>query len=317
MQLLRSPSPLEQLPIETCAGATRARLAFVIHCSIHSCLSLLVRVLTVLQAQPQLVSSGFQVVVVDYSDERTLTFALRGVDTVISTVPGPNQSELIKAAISARARRFAPAEFEGLPDLRRPDCPLDRGRCAARQLLAHYSRYIESTRFVCGILYERFQPGGLRQTHMGRASGFSGEGDYIADCRNMTAQVPVYDSNNNSNVTICLTAARDVGRFVSRAIDLEEWPAEMTMCGQRILVKDFVALLQRLRGLSQITCTTKEFHLLTILQDAHSTQFNGTIQPPYARRFAWLQHNEISPRAYACTRFWQRWKATTTTRTSI
>lgn len=179
---------------------------------------------------------------------QSLQYALRGIDTVISTVTGPNQIELIRAAVSVRVRRFAPAEFEGLPQLRPADDPLDRDRTVARQWLAYYSQHIQSTTFVCGILYERFQPGGLRQSRIGLTGGLSGEGDYIMNCRTMEAQVPCYDANNHPNVTICLTAAQDVGKFVTKALDLPRWPPEMRMCGQRLAVKDLVLLVQRLRG---------------------------------------------------------------------
>jgi len=178
----------------------------------------------------------------------SLQFALRGVDTVISTVSGPNQIELIKAAVLVRVRRFAPAEFEGVPHLRPADDPFDRDRALARHWLAYYSQHIESTAFVCGILYERFQPVGLRQSRMGLTGGLSGEGDYIMNCRTMEAQVPCYDANDDPNVTVCLTAARDVGRFVTKAIDLPQWPAELRMCGERMTVVDLVQLVQRLKG---------------------------------------------------------------------
>ena len=210
--------------------------------------------LNCLQTQPQLAAGGYQVSVVDYGDFESLKYALRGIDTVISTVTGVNQIELIKAAVSARVRRFAPAEFEGLPQLRSSSDPLDRGRTLALQWLSHYSQsqLIQSTRFVCGILYERFQPGGLQQLRIGNTSGFGGEGAYIMDCRNMSAQVPAYDAENNPNVVICMTAAQDVARFVTKAVDMKQWPAELRMCGQRILVKDLVAAVQRLKGSSRL-----------------------------------------------------------------
>ncbi|KAK3052402.1 hypothetical protein LTR09_006612 [Extremus antarcticus] len=199
-------------------------------------------------AKQQLTTKGYQVTVVDYDDADSLKYALRGIDTVISTVTGAPQVELIKAAVSVRVRRFAPAEFEGLPQLRPANDPLDRHRSLALHWLNHYSQFVQSTRFVCGILYERFQPGGLAQSIMGLSSGFSGEGDYIMNCRTMEAQVPAYDAENNSDVAICMTAAQDVGRFVTKAIDLKQWPAELRMCGQRILVKDLVATVSRLKG---------------------------------------------------------------------
>ncbi|KAK5170442.1 uncharacterized protein LTR77_005030 [Saxophila tyrrhenica] len=198
--------------------------------------------------KPPLAAKGYQVTVVDYDDADSLKYALRGIDTVISTVTGPSQIELIKAAVSVRVRRFAPAEFEGLSQLRPANDPLDRQRSLALHWLNHYSQFIQSTKFVCGVLYERLQPGGLTQSSIGHTSGFSGEGDYIMNCRTMEANVPAYDADNNSSVAICMTAAQDVGRFVTKAIDLKQWPAELRMSGQRILVKDLVATVSRLKG---------------------------------------------------------------------
>ena len=80
-------------------------------------------------------------------------------------------------------------------------------------------------------------------------SGLDLEGDYMLNCQTMSGNVPAYDSDNESNVTICITAAQDVARFVAKAIDLRKWPPELRMCGQRIRVKDFVALVERLKGI--------------------------------------------------------------------
>ncbi|KAK1819941.1 hypothetical protein LTR12_005663 [Friedmanniomyces endolithicus] len=190
----------------------------------------------------------YQIVVVDYSAPQSLQFALRGIDTVISTVTGPNQLELIRAAVSMRVRRFAPAEFEGMPSLQVPNGPLDRGRCLARQWLASYGQHIETTTFICGILYERFQPNGIRHAGIGAIPGLGNEGDYIMNCRTMSAQVPAYDANDVSNVSICMTAAQDVAKFVTKALDMPQWPPVLVMCGQRIAVKDLVLRVQELRG---------------------------------------------------------------------
>lgn len=147
--------------------------------------------------------------------------------------------------MQARVRRFAPAEFEGPPQLRNNvHDPLDRGRTAARQWLTHFSQHIQSTFFVCGVLYERFQPGGLAASRIGATSGLDGEGDYIIDCRSMTARAPICDFNDNPSV-ISMTAAQDVARFVARALDLPTWPAELRMYGQRMLVKDLILEVQR------------------------------------------------------------------------
>ncbi|KAH9828526.1 NAD(P)-binding protein [Teratosphaeria destructans] len=199
------------------------------------------------EQRPQF-SKGCQVVLVDYSDMASLGFALRGIDTLISTVTGAGQIQLIHAAVFARVRRFALAEFEGLPSMRSHNDPLDRGRAAAQELLQYYAQHIQSTAFVCGIFYERFQPGGFGQSRMGLAAGVGGDGAYIMNCQTMAAEVPCYNGDHESNVGICATAIEDVARFVTHALDLPQWPPEMRMRGQRILVKDLVVLVQRLMG---------------------------------------------------------------------
>jgi hypothetical protein len=146
--------------------------------------------------------------VVDYTDGDNLKYALRGIDTIISTVTGPNQIHLIKAAVSARVRRFAPAEFEGPPQLRPPNDPLDRQRTTALTWLRHHKSNIEHTVFVCGIFYERFQPGGLPQALIARTTGYHGEGTYIFDGAKMTAESPALSPSNQPDVTICMTSVR-------------------------------------------------------------------------------------------------------------
>ncbi|KAF2462184.1 hypothetical protein BDY21DRAFT_8836 [Lineolata rhizophorae] len=200
------------------------------------------------EANQQLADRGFEVLVVDYDDAQSLHYALKGVDTVISTVTGQPQINLIVAAANNRVRRFAPAEFEGSPGLRPENDPLDRGKAQAWQLLQQWRNWIpESCVFTCGVLYERFAPGGLKECHISRNSEIAGEGDYILNLRNMTADVPWCDDQGNY-ACIGMTAASDVGRFVVRALDMPQWPTELRMCGDRMAVHELLALAQVVRG---------------------------------------------------------------------
>lgn len=203
-----------------------------------------------MQPQPGLLSQGYQCQVVDYNDPRSLQHSLMGVDTVISTVTGTAQLRLIDAAIKCRVRRFAPAEFEGQPALRSQNGLLDRGRETALALLQHYRSYIQSTVFVCGILYERFSVNGMLSHRIGVSTGYGNEGDFIADPRNMTALAPVYDSAQNFSY-ICLTSAYDVARFVVRSLDMPSWPQEMTMVGERMTVSALIDVIQSCRGITR------------------------------------------------------------------
>ncbi|KAF2014777.1 NAD(P)-binding protein [Aaosphaeria arxii CBS 175.79] len=197
--------------------------------------------------QPGLSAQGYQCQVVDYNDSGSLQYSLSGVDTVISTVSGTAQLRLIEAAVACRVPRFAPAEFQGLPHLREENDPLDRGNALALAHLQHYRGYIQSTVFVCGILYERFCVNGMFSRGFGASTGYGNEGDYILDPRAMTAEAPVYNDANEL-VYLCLTSAHDVGQFVTRALDMAEWPAELTMCGERMSVNDLIEAVRVCRG---------------------------------------------------------------------
>ncbi|KAH8724065.1 hypothetical protein GQ44DRAFT_618912 [Phaeosphaeriaceae sp. PMI808] len=202
--------------------------------------------------QAALISQGYQCQVVDYTNSASLQHALMGVDTVISTVTGTPQLRLIEAAVQCRVRRFAPAEFEGQPGLRGQNNVLDRGRNAALARLQHYQGYIQSTNFVCGILYERFSPNGMLSQHMGANTGYGNEGDYVANPRNMTALVPAWDAARNDSY-LCLTSAYDVARFVVRALDMPTWASEMSMYGERMRVSDLVEIIRACRNRQWVT----------------------------------------------------------------
>ncbi|KAI8943167.1 hypothetical protein NX059_001196 [Plenodomus lindquistii] len=169
-----------------------------------------------------------------------------GVDTVISTVLGTPQLRLIEAAVQARVRRFAPAEFEGQPGLRGQNSILDRGRDAAIATLRHYQGYIQYTVFVCGILYERFAVNGMMSQRIGSNTGYGGEGDFITNPRYMTSVAPVYDAAQNLS-WLCLTSAYDVARFVVRSLDVA-WAPEMSMCGERMTVNALIELIRSCRN---------------------------------------------------------------------
>jgi hypothetical protein len=171
-----------------------------------------------------------------------------GVDTVISTVLGNAQLRLIEAAVQCRVRRFAPAEFEGQPGLRGQNGLPDRGQSSALALLQHYRNHIQSTVFVCGILYERFSVNGMMSHRIGANTGYASEGDFIADPRQMTSIAPIYDAAHNLS-SLCLTSTYDVAQFVARAIDMPTWPTEMSMCGERTTVHALVELIRACRSM--------------------------------------------------------------------
>ncbi|KAI4233895.1 MAG: hypothetical protein L6R40_006927 [Gallowayella cf. fulva] len=199
--------------------------------------------------KPHLTAKGWQVVVVDYDEahRQELAFKLAGIGTVISLISGPSQINLIDAAAQAGVRRFAPAEFEGPAALRPQPDALDRGKRTALERLRYYqSRGMQYTSFVCGILYERFAPGGMYASRIGLRSGIGAEGDYLMNITQKRAQIPLQANGQPANIS--MTSAADVGRFVAAAISLPQWPPELRMCGDRMNVSRLVQIAETVQG---------------------------------------------------------------------
>ncbi|OQV01592.1 Alcohol dehydrogenase GroES-like domain-containing protein isoform 2 [Cladophialophora immunda] len=103
------------------------------------------------------------------------------------------------------------------------------------------------TVFTCGVLYERFAPGGMAASQIGLRSNIGQEGDYLMDFRRRRAQVP-YLNSAGQPATICMTSAADVARFVVAALDLPSWPREFRLRGERLSVRDVVAIAEEIQG---------------------------------------------------------------------
>lgn len=141
-----------------------------------------------------------------------------------------------------------PSEFGGPPSLRPQNDLLDHGRRAAILRLHHHeSSGMRFTVFTCGVLYERFAPGGMTTSQIGIRSNIGQEGDYLMDFRRRRAQIP-YLNTAGQPATICMTSAADVARFVVAALDLPSWPREFRMRGERLTVRDIVAIAEQIQG---------------------------------------------------------------------
>lgn len=185
---------------------------------------------------------------IDYNNPSDLRFKLAGVDTVISTVSGNAQLSLIDCAAAARVRRFVPSEFGGPPALRPHDDLLDDQRRAA--ILKLSQRETSGMRFcvfTCGIFYERFAPGGMAASQLGVNSNIGGEGDYLMDFRRQTAQLP-YNTSNGHSATVSMISARDLAQAVVAALSLSSWPREFRVRGDRMSVRELVAVAELVKG---------------------------------------------------------------------
>ncbi|QDS76047.1 hypothetical protein FKW77_005445 [Venturia effusa] len=207
------------------------------------------------QGQPHLAGQGYQVLVVDYEDQQSLRHAVMGVDTIISTVTGPPGLQLLHASVAQGVRRFAPADFEGRPSKRSDSDPLDRDKKLIHRWLDYYrSDTFEPTIFSCGVLYERFGPGGLESQRLGLNTNLSKEGDYIVDVRTMRASAPLYDADYE-HIHISMISAQDAARLIVRAIDLPRWPRELCMVGDRMTVWNLCKTVEKVRGIPLVSTT--------------------------------------------------------------
>ncbi|KAL8654363.1 MAG: hypothetical protein Q9226_003461 [Calogaya cf. arnoldii] len=223
--------------------------------------------------KPQLSARGWQVVVVNYAEthKQDLAFKLAGVSVVLSLISGPPQLALIDAAAQAGVRRFAPAEFEGPAAFRPQSDALDRGKRAALERLRYYqSRGMQYTSFVCGILYERFAPGGMYASSIGLRSGIGAEGDYLMHITQRKAQIPL--GTNGQPAMISMTSAADVGKFVAAAISLPQWPPELSMRGDRMNVSRLVQIAEIVRGAAFQKTHHNAQSMQSALQQAQSAQ---------------------------------------------
>lgn len=210
----------------------------------------------------------------NFADVEELRYALQGVDLVISTIPGQSQHNLIDAAHLARVRTFVPSEFEGALARRPPTTndPLDRGSAQAldrlRQLAQpqnhqhhHHQQQHPHTQqspspwpmsftvFSCGVLYERMAPGGLASFNIGAGQTLTGQGDYLADVGNATAEF-VESNAQGGRALVTMTSVFDVARFVAAAVEIgpERWPRELRMRGDQLSVRDIVGTAINVRG---------------------------------------------------------------------
>jgi len=151
---------------------------------------------------------------------------------------------LIEACLKVGVVRFAPSEFEGPPARRPIFSDGGRDKLAVLHRLDEVRNYMQSTVFVCGMLYETFAPGGWASC----GGGGWDTGCFLLDMKKKTATIPEDPQLGGANSTVCFTSAEDVGRFVSSALDLDYWPSELRMWGERLRMKDLIRIAEHIRG---------------------------------------------------------------------
>lgn len=102
---------------------------------------------------------------------------------------------------------------------------------------------------------------------------------YLMDMEHNTAAIVEYHSNGEP-VNISMTAVDDVGRFVAAALalDLDSWPAEFRMRGDRRTVNEIIRWGETIKGGKQKSATLIYADLLIVLGTEFDTEL---IEPQY------------------------------------
>jgi len=191
-------------------------------------------------SNPTLEALGVQIIAVDYNDHASLVSALDGVHTVISTIGGANyemivtaQLALLRAAVDAGVKRFAPSEFavQGVPD-----DPMKIYRFKVTVVDALAKSGLEWTVFENGAFMNYF------------ASGTKGVGylqpiKFILDVEKGTAALP-----GTGDDKLAFTRGEDVGLFVASSLDLDKWPEILGMVGEVKTHNQVVSLAEKVTG---------------------------------------------------------------------
>lgn len=212
--------------------------------------------------QPWISARGGEVKIVDYDSPASLSSALQGVDTLISTISTQHPSQvhvyetvqlaLLEAAKTAGVRRFAPSEWT---------TTLATTRNV--ELYAPKLRVWEAVE-ASGLEYTAFLPG-VFMNYMAHGAPhprvqqdcFDGLADAFfvgVDFPSRSILIP-----GTGEERIAFTTTQDIGRFVAAAVDLDVWTPESGFAGWAGTWHQIVEVLESLTGDKvQVTYQSKE-----------------------------------------------------------
>jgi uncharacterized protein YbjT (DUF2867 family) len=182
---------------------------------------------------------GAQVAAVDYADRASLVSALQGVHTVISTIwatdetLATSQLALLRAAVEAGVKRFAPSEFAVRAV---PDEPLSLYRPKSVVSEAVAKSGLEWTIFENGVFMNYLVSGTKGIGHLGSIK-------VVVDVENATATVP-----GTGDQKTAFTTGEDVGAFVAASLELDKWPENSGMVGDVKTYNEVIKLAENVRG---------------------------------------------------------------------
>ncbi|KAF9872917.1 hypothetical protein CkaCkLH20_09427 [Colletotrichum karsti] len=180
---------------------------------------------------------------VDYEDVESLTEVLKSnkIDTVISTISIDSEASfqaqlnLIDAAVASKTtRRFIPSEFGVLnrPEDVKNEPYTTPWMKTAERLKASGLQY---TRFVNGFLMDYWG--------MPHFPSHLSPSIFSIDVGNRRAAIP-----GSGDDVLSLTHSNDVGRFVVRSLDSDDWPEYSIVVGSDMTLNEALATIRGVRG---------------------------------------------------------------------
>ncbi|KAF8997886.1 hypothetical protein BDQ17DRAFT_1362784, partial [Cyathus striatus] len=175
---------------------------------------------------------------VDYASVTSITEALQGVHTVISTVLNRDEmipaDNLLKGAIAAGVKRFAPSEFAAVKEA---NFDIELYRMIK---VPHWNDVknsgMEYTAFRNGLFMDYFAAG---SSYHGPLKMFP----FVVNVKERTAEIPGTGDEKGTFTTVA-----DIGKFVSAAVTLDKWPEELGMSGETLSYNEIVRRAEEVIG---------------------------------------------------------------------
>lgn len=188
---------------------------------------------------PSLVAKGVSVISVDYSNHNQLVQALQDVHTVISCIADLNEScrdsqlALLKAALAAGVKRFAPSEWAGPSEKNTIIELYTKNKKPVVDAVKNSG--IEYTLFLNGLFMDYFAAPQQSNPYLQSMT-------FGVDINKCTAWFA-----GTGNEPINVTLLEDVAKFVAASLDLEKWEPHSGVIGSRTSWNEIVHLGEIIR----------------------------------------------------------------------
>ena len=241
---------------------------------------------------PSLTAKGVEVRLISYTDHASLTAALHGVHTVLSTIGSSNQNEMrdaqlavIAASKEAGVKRFAPSEF-AIKEYQ--DWDYYAGKIPVWE--AAKASGMECTQFTCGI-FMNYLGTGTPKEGTEALSGLR-PWNFVININDGTADLP-----GDGNTKLTFTRLQDVGAFVAAALDLDKWEEEMGMIGDTMSYNEVISAIEKVTQRKMLVKRNSEEELKTLIKEVEGARFYNQVRLSIAQGKAQVKPtlNKLAP----------------------